>query len=176
MLKPAESRYSKIEQACLALVFLCGWEAPSLPPVWEGSFDHEVWSDQAEATGPLLRLSEFDITCTSRKAMKGQAIADLLAEYPVEDSTDLFYWWSSSLVAIPLSQVVEQTLSSNAEVPRCWRLGFPSCFSMRRWDISAWSYPITFPILWQSLVISLCSDHLSSGGGSLFWRTPSPFP
>lgn len=98
MLKPAESRYSKIEQACLALVFLCGWEAPSLPPVWEGSFDHEVWSDQAyvEATGPLLRLSEFDITCTSRKAMKGQAIADLLAEYPVEDSTDLFYWWSCS--------------------------------------------------------------------------------
>ncbi len=30
------------------------------------------------------------------KQVKGQARADLLAEYPVEDSTDLFYWWSCS--------------------------------------------------------------------------------
>jgi hypothetical protein len=36
----------------------------------------------------LLRLFEFDITCTSRKEMKGKAIADLLAEYPVEGSTE----------------------------------------------------------------------------------------
>ncbi|XP_026398944.1 uncharacterized protein LOC113294779 [Papaver somniferum] len=33
----------------------------------------------------LLQMSEFDIACVSRKTIKGQAVADLLAAFPVED-------------------------------------------------------------------------------------------
>ena len=33
----------------------------------------------------MALLTEFDIICVSQKAVKGQAIADLLADCPVED-------------------------------------------------------------------------------------------
>ncbi|XP_026458895.1 uncharacterized protein LOC113359488 [Papaver somniferum] len=37
----------------------------------------------------LLQMSEFDIVCVSPKAIKGQAVADLLDAFPGEDSTTL---------------------------------------------------------------------------------------
>ncbi|XP_026450551.1 uncharacterized protein LOC113350631 [Papaver somniferum] len=41
------------------------------------------------ALAHAMRMSEFDIVCVSPKAIKGQAVADLLAAFPGEDSTIL---------------------------------------------------------------------------------------
>ncbi|CAL9025756.1 unnamed protein product, partial [Prunus brigantina] len=44
--------------------------------------------DHSGEESPIYYLSEFDITCTTPKAIKGQAVIDMLALFPeVEEST-----------------------------------------------------------------------------------------
>ncbi|CAL8992937.1 unnamed protein product [Prunus brigantina] len=95
-LRGAEIRYPKTELLCLALVYA----AQRLRHYFLAHKLHLiVKSDPVRylLTRPvlsgrlarwLLQLSEFDITCTTPKAIKGQAVIDMLALFPeVEEST-----------------------------------------------------------------------------------------
>ncbi|CAL9005243.1 unnamed protein product [Prunus brigantina] len=95
-LRGAEMRYPKTELLCLALVYA----AQRLRHYFLAHKLHLiVKSDPVRylLTRPvlsgrlarwLLQLSEFDITCTTPKAIKGQAVIDMLALFPeVEEST-----------------------------------------------------------------------------------------
>ncbi|XP_026450673.1 uncharacterized protein LOC113350766 [Papaver somniferum] len=96
-IKDAQLRYPKAERACLALshamqrfrhyllsnrVVLVSKADPKkfllLKPALIGR--PAKW---------MLQMSEFDIVFVSPKAIKGQAVADLLAAFPGEDSTTL---------------------------------------------------------------------------------------
>ena len=95
----AEKNYSRVEKACLALIFA----AQKLRHYF---LTHEVYLmvrdnpvkfllEQPALSGRaakwLVRLMEFDIKCVAQKAMKGQALADILASHPrwpVEEKTD----------------------------------------------------------------------------------------
>ncbi|CAL2240077.1 unnamed protein product [Prunus armeniaca] len=95
-LREAEARYPKTELLCLALVYVAQrlrhyFLAHKLQLI--------VRSDRVRylLTRPvlsgrlarwLLQLSEFDITCATPKAMKGQAVIDMLALFPeIKEST-----------------------------------------------------------------------------------------
>ncbi|CAL2231673.1 unnamed protein product [Prunus armeniaca] len=95
-LRGSEVRYPKTELLCLALVYA----AQRLRHYFLAHKLHlMVKSDPVRylLTRPilsgrlarwLLQLSEFDITCTTPKAIKGQAVIDMLALFPeVEEST-----------------------------------------------------------------------------------------
>ena len=87
MMTSFERNYSKIEKACLALIF-------ASQKLRHYFLSHEiylmVWNDLVKVilTQPalsgravkwLVKLIEFDIKCVMQKAVKGQALADLLA-------------------------------------------------------------------------------------------------
>ncbi|CAL9019486.1 unnamed protein product [Prunus brigantina] len=95
-LRGAEMRYPKTELLCLALVY----GTQRLRHYFLAHKLHLiVKSDPVRylLTRPvlsgrlarwLLQLSEFDITCTTPKAIKGQAVIDMLALFPeIEEST-----------------------------------------------------------------------------------------
>ncbi|BFG30168.1 hypothetical protein CerSpe_164420 [Prunus speciosa] len=95
-LRGAETRYPKTELLCLALVY-------AAQRLWHYFLAHKLQlmakSDPVRylLTRPvlsghlarwLLQRSQFDITCATPKAIKGQAVIDMLALFPeVEDST-----------------------------------------------------------------------------------------
>ncbi|CAL8089328.1 unnamed protein product [Prunus armeniaca] len=95
-LRGAETRYPKIELLCLALVYAAQrlrqyFLAHKLQLIVK--FDpvrylltRPVLSGRLARW--LLQLSEFDITCTTPKGIKGQAVIDMLALFPeIEEST-----------------------------------------------------------------------------------------
>ncbi|BFG30469.1 hypothetical protein CerSpe_167430 [Prunus speciosa] len=96
-LRGAEKRYPKTELLCLALVYA----AQRLRHYFLAhKLQLMVKSDPIRylLTRPvlsghlarwLLQLSEFDITCTTPKAIKGQAVIDMLALFPEEEESTL---------------------------------------------------------------------------------------
>ncbi|XP_026378210.1 uncharacterized protein LOC113272612 [Papaver somniferum] len=94
-MRDAQLRYPKAERACLALVHAIQ------------RFRHYLLSNRVvlvakddpikfllskpaligRPTKWLLQISELDIACVPCKAIKGQAVADLLATFPWEDTT-----------------------------------------------------------------------------------------
>ncbi|KAI5337975.1 hypothetical protein L3X38_017246 [Prunus dulcis] len=95
-LKGAETRYPKAELLCLALVYAAQrlrhyFLAHKLQLVVKSDpvrylLTRPVLSGRLARW--LLQLSEFDIVCTTPKAIRGQAVIDMLALFPeVEEST-----------------------------------------------------------------------------------------
>src|SRR5664279_4535365 len=97
MLVGAEHAYSPIEKHCLALVF-------AIKKLRHYMLSHRVTliskvdplkylMTRPMLTGRLAKwaiiLTEFDITYMPQKAIKGQALADFLAEYPIPDDSPL---------------------------------------------------------------------------------------
>ncbi|XP_026419870.1 uncharacterized protein LOC113315835 [Papaver somniferum] len=96
-MKDAQLRYSKAERTCLALAHAMQ------------RFKHYLLSNRVVLVSKanpikfllskpsligrpakwMLQMSDFDIVCVSPKAIKVQAVADLLAAFPGEDSTTL---------------------------------------------------------------------------------------
>ncbi|XP_008231232.1 PREDICTED: uncharacterized protein LOC103330426 [Prunus mume] len=72
-LRGAEMRYSKTKLLCLALVY-------AAQRLWHYFLAHKLHL--------IVKSDPFDITCTTPKAIKGQAMIDMLALFPeVEEST-----------------------------------------------------------------------------------------
>ncbi|XP_026435809.1 uncharacterized protein LOC113333600 [Papaver somniferum] len=96
-MKDAQLRYPKAERACLALAhamqrFRCYLLSNKVVLVSEDDPIKFLLSKPALIGRPakwLLQMSEFDIVCVSPKAIKGQAVADLLSAFRGEDSTTL---------------------------------------------------------------------------------------
>ncbi|XP_078153726.1 uncharacterized protein LOC144548890, partial [Carex rostrata] len=97
MLVGAESNYTPIEKHCLALVF-------AIKKLRHYMLSHKVTlvsrvdpirylMTRPMLTGRLAKwaiiLTEFDITYVPQKAIKGQALADFLAEHPISDDSPL---------------------------------------------------------------------------------------
>jgi ribonuclease HI len=97
MLVGAEHAYSPIEKHCLALVF-------AIKKLRHYMLAHKVTliskvdplkylMTRPMLTGRLAKwaiiLTEFDITYVSQKAIKGQVLADFLAEHPIPDDSPL---------------------------------------------------------------------------------------
>ena len=95
--KGAETRYPRVERACLAIVYasqrlrhyFLAYE------VWLMTKSHEI---KALLRQPilssrifqwLLQLSQYDLKTGTPKAVKSQAIADLLAQFPREEEFPL---------------------------------------------------------------------------------------
>ncbi|XP_028055974.1 uncharacterized protein LOC114260115 [Camellia sinensis] len=86
----AESRYTPIAMHCLALIFttqkLCHYFlAHSIQVVTQSDPVCYLLSKPAligRMTRWLLALAEYDIICVTPKAIKSQALADLLAQFP----------------------------------------------------------------------------------------------
>ena len=85
-----EQNYSRVEKSCLALVF-------ASQKLRHYFLTHEVYlmvrdnpvkflltqpALSGRAAKWLVKLMEFDIKCVVQKAVKGQALADLLANHP----------------------------------------------------------------------------------------------
>ena len=101
MLKDAESRYSRAEKACLSLSLSLIYVAKQLQHYFlahtvylmtkslpiRSLLQHPVLSRRLAQW--LLQLSEFEIIFIAPTAIKGQAIADLLAWFPGEESWDI---------------------------------------------------------------------------------------
>ena len=92
-----ELNYTSIEKACLAIVF-------AFQKLWHYMLAHTVHLiakidplkyllSKVALTGRLAKwmmiLSEFDIQYVEHKEIKGQAIADQLANFPLEDTTPM---------------------------------------------------------------------------------------
>ncbi|BFG25055.1 hypothetical protein CerSpe_113290 [Prunus speciosa] len=95
-LRGAETRYPKTELLCLALIYAAQrlghyFLAHKLQLVVKSDpvrylLTRPVLSGRLARW--LLQLSEFDITCMTPRAIKGQAVIDMLALFPeVEEST-----------------------------------------------------------------------------------------
>ncbi|XP_028114983.1 uncharacterized protein LOC114312887 [Camellia sinensis] len=86
----AESRYTLIERHCLALIFIAQklrhyFLAHPIQVVTRSDPIHYLLRKPAltgRMTRWLLALAEYDITCVTPKAIKNQALADLLAQFP----------------------------------------------------------------------------------------------
>ncbi|XP_028112584.1 uncharacterized protein LOC114310692 [Camellia sinensis] len=92
-IRGAEVRYTSIERHCLALVFTAQklrhyFLAHQIQIVTKSDPIRYLLSKPA-LTGKvarwLLALGEFEITCVAPKAIKSQALADLLAQFPSGD-------------------------------------------------------------------------------------------
>ncbi|XP_026459099.1 uncharacterized protein LOC113359724 [Papaver somniferum] len=96
-MKDAQLRYPKAERMCLALAhaiqrFRYYLQTNRIVLVSKADLIKFLLSKPAligRIAKWLLQMSEFDIVCVSPKAIKGQAVADLLAAFPREDSTTL---------------------------------------------------------------------------------------
>ncbi|XP_026399253.1 uncharacterized protein LOC113295116 [Papaver somniferum] len=96
-MKDAQLRYPKAERACLALAhaiqrFRNYLLSNRVVLVSKADPIKFLLSKPALIGRPgkwMLQMSEFDIVCVSPKAIKGQAVADLLAAFPREDSATL---------------------------------------------------------------------------------------
>ncbi|XP_030924617.1 uncharacterized protein LOC115951581 [Quercus lobata] len=96
-LKDAETRYPRVERACLAIVYasqrlrhyFLAYE------VWLMSKSHAIKAllQQPILSGRisqwLLQLSQYDLRMRTPRAAKSQAIADLLAQFPGEEEFPL---------------------------------------------------------------------------------------
>ena len=104
-----EQRYTKIEKACLALVFA----SQKLRHYFLTHEVHLVVHDNpvqyllqqpalsGRAARWLLKLMEFDMKCITQKAVKGQAIAELLANHsalPSEKKEEVHFNMDEELV------------------------------------------------------------------------------
>ena len=93
-LKDAETRYPRAERACLALIYaaqrVCHYLLAHMIQLLTKS--HPIHSLLRQPVLSrrlaqwLLQLSEFEIIAITPTAIRGQAIADLLANFPNEDS------------------------------------------------------------------------------------------
>ncbi|XP_021819580.1 uncharacterized protein LOC110761419 [Prunus avium] len=92
-LRGAETRYPKTELLCLALVYAAQclrhyFLAHKLQLMVKSDPVRYLLTRPVLSGRWLLQLSEFDITCAAPKAIKGQAVIDMLALFPeVEEST-----------------------------------------------------------------------------------------
>jgi ribonuclease HI len=97
MMVGTEHRYSPIEKHCLALIF-------TVKKLRHYMLAHKIiliskvdplkyLMTRPMLTGRLAKwaiiLTEFDITYTPQKAIKGQALADFLAAHPIQDNSPL---------------------------------------------------------------------------------------
>ena len=97
MLVGAEHAYSPVEKHCLALVFAVK-KLRHYMLAHQVIFISKIDSLKYLMTRPMLTgrlakwviiLTEFDITYTPQKAIKGQALADFLAEHPIPADSPL---------------------------------------------------------------------------------------
>ncbi|XP_026451457.1 uncharacterized protein LOC113351736 [Papaver somniferum] len=96
-LRDAELRYPKAEKACLALIhdvpkfihYLLLNKVVLISRVEPIIFLLLKPALIGRPTKWLLQMSEFDITCTPPRAIKGKSVADLLAAFPGEGTTAL---------------------------------------------------------------------------------------
>ncbi|XP_026383532.1 uncharacterized protein LOC113279029 [Papaver somniferum] len=94
-MKDAQIRYPKAERTCLELAhaiqrFRHYFLSNRVMLVSKADPIKFLLSKPALIGRPtkwLLQMSDFDIVCVSPKEIKGQAVADLLASFPGEDST-----------------------------------------------------------------------------------------
>lgn len=96
-LQGAETRYPRTERLCLALVYAAQrlrhyFQAHKLHLMVKTDLVRYLLTKPV-LTGRLarwlLQLSEFDITCITPKAIKGQALIDMLALFPEDDESIL---------------------------------------------------------------------------------------
>ena len=96
-LKGAETRYEKTERLCLALVYTSWW----LHHYFLAHKLHLMVKSEpvrylltrlilsGRLARWLLQLFEFDIICVTPKAIKGQAMRDMLALFPKEEEATI---------------------------------------------------------------------------------------
>lgn len=92
-----EINYTSIEKACLVVVFasqkLCHYMLAHTVHLIAKIDPLKYLLSKAVLIGRLAKwmmiLSKFDIQYVKRKAIKGQAIADQLADFPLEDMTPM---------------------------------------------------------------------------------------
>ncbi|XP_026458952.1 uncharacterized protein LOC113359554 [Papaver somniferum] len=97
ILRDAELRYPKAEKACLALIhsiqkfrhYLLSNKVVLISKFDPAKFLLSKPVLMGRSAKWILQMSELDITCTSPRAIKGQAVADLLAAFPGEGTTAL---------------------------------------------------------------------------------------
>ena len=111
----AETRYTNMENLAYALV-LASWK---LRPYFQAhkievrtSFPLMHILHKLETSGRLLKwtieLSQFDVECKPRAAIKGQALADFILEFPLQNDGD-------SLAIVPVSTPSGATFSRENE-------------------------------------------------------------
>ena len=118
-LKDAETRYPKAERACLAIVY-------ALQRLRHYFLAYEVWlMTKSHAIKALLRqpilfgrisqwllqLSQYDLKAGTPKAIKSQAIVDLLTQFPREEE-------------FPLDDEVPREVAITEEVREQWVMKF----------------------------------------------------
>ena len=111
-LTDAESRYPKSDKIALALVTATQKLRPNFqayPVIIMTSFPLQIILAKSDASGRLLKwsveLGEFDISFRPRTVIKGQVIADLIADFSVGDMEEKMVGVMSEQVEPPLWQL-----------------------------------------------------------------------
>ncbi|XP_026447380.1 uncharacterized protein LOC113347904 [Papaver somniferum] len=96
-LRNAELRYPKAEKSCLSIIhsihkfrhYLLSNKVVLISKSDHAKFLLSKPVLMGKSAKWILQMSELDITCVSPRAIKGQAVADLLAAFPGEGTTAL---------------------------------------------------------------------------------------
>uniref|UniRef100_A0A2N9J929 Reverse transcriptase domain-containing protein n=1 Tax=Fagus sylvatica TaxID=28930 RepID=A0A2N9J929_FAGSY len=141
-LKDAETRYSGAERACLALIYASQrlrhyFLAHKIQLITKS---HPIRSllHRPVLSGRLaqwlLQLSQYEITTETPTAIKSQAIADLLAQFPGEDSSSISHEVPGEIGEALLADLADSTWtlkfdgSSTSSSSGGW-----NCVNKRRW-------------------------------------------
>ena len=125
----AEHRYNLIEKECLALVFaiqkmrhyLVGQTIHIISKVNPLRL---IMMNPSSLNGQLVKwailLSQYEVQFLSQKAVKGQAVADFLAEYPDPRATELYENLPDQVAKVCLTQTSfeRQVCNSSSTVHR----------------------------------------------------------
>ena len=112
-LKDAETRYPKVERACLALIYAAQrlrhyLLAYTVQLLTKSHLIHSLLRRPIlfeRLAQWLLQLFEFEIIAITPTAVRDQAIADLLANFPSEDSWDITDDVPGELPAVALVEI-----------------------------------------------------------------------
>uniref|UniRef100_A0A2N9EG78 RNA-directed DNA polymerase n=1 Tax=Fagus sylvatica TaxID=28930 RepID=A0A2N9EG78_FAGSY len=116
-LRDAETRYSGAERACLALIYASQrlWHYFLAHKIQLMTKSHPIRSllHKPILSGRLaqwlLQLSQYEIITETPTAIKSQAIADLLAQFPGEDSSSISHEVSGEIGEALLAGLVDST-------------------------------------------------------------------
>jgi len=149
-LENAETRYPMAERACLALIYATQWLshyllAHTVQLLTKSYAIHSLLrcpSLFGRLAQWLLQLFEFEIITFTPIAVRGQAIADLLSNFPVEDSWSITDNVPGELLEIDLMEIVSFEggagiiLSKNTGevVAMSFKLDFPCTNNMAEYE------------------------------------------